>query len=76
MSFPARALMVKQFVACVANGRGEKFLVFRTGDDTRYLFRPVGPGSTLSTLSFPVRKADLRPEIRRMLANASGNATL
>lgn len=72
----APELQVKQFVACVANSTGLKFLVYRTGSDKHYLFQPVGPDKTVSTFSFPVRKADLRPAIRAMLNNGCGNATL
>ena len=70
-----RRLMVKQYVAIVQNQRGQKFRVFRTGDDKYYLFDPLIPGTDCSGLvPFPVRKTSLRREIASALAHGVGNS--
>lgn len=66
----APEMQVKQFVAEV-NGRfGSRWRVFRTGDDSFYLFvcaqNPV--------IVKPVRKTDLQPAVRRALAHGAGHA--
>ena len=70
MNFPPE-LQAKQYVAVVANGHGWRFRVLTTGSARHYLFQAldVGPPDP-----FPVLKADLQPEIRRMLARGCGNA--
>lgn len=70
-----RAYMVKQYVAVVQNSRGTKFMVFQTGDEKFYLFSPLDPsGCVAAGMQFPVRKTDLRGEIRSALAHGWGNA--
>jgi len=69
------ALQVVQFVAVVRGARGNRFVVFRTGDDAFYLFSRLDPSGLYCTgLSFPVRKAELHDDVRRALANGRGNA--
>jgi len=69
-------LGVKQFVAVVQNRRGGKFMVFATGSSKHYLFSPLDQYGCATCMSFPVLKANLRPEIRRALAHGWGNASL
>lgn len=70
-------LGVKQFVAIVQNSYGLKFMVFTTGDAKYYLFQTLDRhGCAIPDMSFPVRKADLRDDIRRALAHGWGNANL
>jgi hypothetical protein len=71
-----RAFQVKQYVAVVRNGWGNRFMVFRTGDDKFYLFVLVDSHGCFTELQFPVRKSDLRPEIRKALAHGWGNALI
>lgn len=66
---------VKQFVA-VVQGRHGRFMVFETGSSRHYLFAMVDPHNCLTGLSVPVLKADLQPEIKKMLRNGCGNTTL
>lgn len=68
-------LGVKQYVAVVA-GQWSRFMVFETGSSKHYLFSQLDPSGCATGLSFPVRKADLRPEIRSALRNGWGNAGL
>jgi hypothetical protein len=75
----ARRCGVKQFVAIVrSHATGKRFSVYTCGDDHYYLFTLMAsrePGDTRMTdLSFPVRRKDLRPEIRRALAQGVGNS--
>jgi hypothetical protein len=72
---PPPCLMVKQFVA-VVQGPFCKMMVFETGDPSRYLFSQLDPGGCQTGLQWPVRKADLRPDIRSALAHGWGNASL
>lgn len=67
-----KTYQVKQYVAVVKNRYGGRFMVFRTGDDRFYLFQPVAPDGCLATFQFPVRKADLRTDLRRGLAHGWG----
>ena len=69
-----RAYMVKNYVAVVQNRRGQKFMVFRTGDEKYYLFDPLRPDGTSGCVGFPVRKTCLRREIASALAHGWGNA--
>ncbi len=46
---------------------GVRFRVFTTGDDRYYLFDPLDEHDCSRCMSFPVLKADLKPEIRRAL---------
>ena len=71
-----RAYMVQQYVAVVQNRWGTKFMVFQTGDPKFYLFCPLSPEGTMSDFQFPVRKTELRREIRSMLNHGCGNAIL
>jgi hypothetical protein len=74
-----RRMMVKQYVAEVwsrsdlAPQFGQKWRVFCTGDDKFYLFQAIDRNGCATGLDVPVRKADLRPEVRRMLAHGVGN---
>jgi hypothetical protein len=65
---------VKQFVAVVRGARRNRFAVYATGDDKFYLFAQVCPAGYFTGLSFPVRKSELRDDVRRALANGWGNA--
>jgi len=69
-----RAYMVKQCVAVIRNQRGQRFRVFETGDEKYYLFDPLTPDDCSGCVQFPVRKADLRPDLRRALRNGWGNS--
>ena len=66
---------VKQFVA-VVQGRFGRFMVFETGAPGFYLFAQLYPGTLTQTgLQWPVRKADLRDDVRHGLANGVGYQT-
>lgn len=68
-------LGVMQYVAVVRSGTGQRFRVFRTGDSKFYLFDAlIGESGMSGGLQFPVRKSDLRADIRRALANGVGTA--
>lgn len=66
---------VAQFVAIV-KGTHSRFMVFRTGDSRFYLFAQLDPHGHATGLQFPVRKSELRDEVRRALANGWGNSGL
>jgi len=67
-------LQVKQYVVEL-NGRwGARFRVFTTGDDKYYLFDLLDPYGCSTTIQFPVRKADLKREVRSALAHGWGHA--
>jgi hypothetical protein len=68
-------MMVKQYVAVVAS-RWCRFMVFETQDARWYLFSQLDSGGCTTGLQFPVRKADLLPEVRRALVHGYGNASL
>lgn len=70
----APAYQVKQYVAEIANRRGQRFRVFETGDPKFYLFDPLTPDGCSGCVQFPVRKTDLRREIRSVLRNGRGHA--
>ncbi len=66
---------VKQYVAVVKNRWGNRFMVFRTGDDKFYLFQPVDADLCATSLpGFPVEKKRLVPDMKRALAHGWGNA--
>lgn len=67
---------VKQFVAVVQGSTRTRWLVFKTGSDKHYLFSQIDPNGCQTGLQVPVAKRDLKPEIRRALANGKGNASL
>ena len=69
-----RAYMVKQYVAVVRSRSGLRFRVFETGDPQFYLFDPLDRYDCSCCNAFPVRKSDLRPEIRRALRHGWGNS--
>jgi len=69
-----RQYMVKQYVAVVKSRTGQRFMVFRTGDEKYYLFDPIDKDGCSYCRGFPVLKADLRSEIRRALSHGWGNA--
>jgi hypothetical protein len=68
------AYMVKQYVAVVKSRTGQRFRVFETGDPKFYLFDPLDKDDCSGCIQFPVRKADLRPDIRRALSHGYGNS--
>ena len=67
-------LGVKQYVAVVANGWGQRFRVFTTGDPKFYLFDPIDEHGCSLCMGFPVRKSDLRKDLRSALAHGWGNS--
>ena len=71
----SRLYQVKQYVACVKS-RWARFMVFRTGDDKYYLFSQLDPNGCATGLQFPVKKSDLKPDIKRALAHGWGNCGL
>jgi hypothetical protein len=65
-------VQVKQYVA-VVDGEHGSFMVFETGDARFYLFAQLYPGGTTQTgLQWPVRKIDLRGDVRDGLAHGVG----
>ena len=68
-----RRYQVKQYVA-VVRSRWCRFRVFATGDARWYLFDQLDEHGCSTTLQFPVKKSDLKPEIRRALAHGWGNS--
>lgn len=74
MSAPeTRRWGVKQYVAEL-QGRWCRFRVFTTGDPAYYLFDALDPYGCSTGLQFPVRKAELRRDVRSALANGWGHA--
>jgi hypothetical protein len=74
MTFPPW-LGVTQYVAVYRNRWGQRFAVFRTGDDRYYLFSALlGESSMHGDVAFPVEKARLRDDLRRALAHRHGNS--
>lgn len=71
----APEIQIKQYVA-VVRGRWCRFMVFRTGDDRFYLFSALDRHGCQTGLQFPVRRSELRPDLRRALAHGVGNAGL
>jgi hypothetical protein len=71
----APEMMVKQYIAVVQNARGARWRVFTTGNPKFYLFSALAPDGTEGGLQFPVRKTDLRDDIRRMLQHGCGNTS-
>jgi hypothetical protein len=69
-------MMPKQYVAVVQNGDGKKFMVFETRDPRFYLFSTISKDGIQGGIQFPVRKSDLRDDIRRMLRNGCGNSNI
>ncbi len=70
-----RSFQVKQYIAIVKNSRGNRFQVFRTGDEQFYLFCQLYPEVDIATgLQIPIRKSDLRRDIRSALNHGWGNA--
>jgi hypothetical protein len=66
-------LQVKQYVAQIITKRGQAFRVFETGDAKFYLFDPLDqPDGCSMCNQFPVRKSELRTEIRRGLRHGWG----
>jgi hypothetical protein len=63
-------LQVKQWVAEVNGAFGSRWRVFRTGSDRHYLFQLVQN----TDIAVPVLRKDLRPDVRRALANGCGHA--
>lgn len=69
----APELQVKQYVAVVRSRTGQRFRVFKTGDDKYYLFDPIDAHGCSYCNAFAIRKTDLRSDIRRALAHGMGN---
>ena len=68
--------MVKQYVGVIQSPTtGQRFMVFKTGDEKYYLFSQLYP-ETLTTTGwqFPVLKKDLLPNYRRALSHGWGNS--
>lgn len=70
----SRAFMVKQYVTVVRNRRGQRFRVFETGDPKFYLFDPLDAWDCSGGIQFPVRKTELRADIRQALRHGVGNS--
>lgn len=67
MTGSRQEVQVKQYVG-VAEGAHGRFMVFETGSAQHFLFAQLYPGTLTQTgLSWPVRKTDLRAEVRRAL---------
>lgn len=73
MTFPLN-LQCKQYVAVVMGRFGIRFRVYTTGDDKFYLFDPLDAQDCSMCNALPVRKSDLKPDIRRALAHGYGNS--
>lgn len=71
----APEMQVKQYVA-VVQGRWSKLMVFETADPKFYLFSALDPNGCQTGLQWPVRKSELRREVRSALAHGYGNAIL
>ena len=81
-----RELMIKQHVGVVTGltawGTIARHRVFETGNPKCYLFCLLDPDGNDTTIHNPVRKADLKPAVRRALAygcsftSAAANAKL
>jgi len=69
-----RRYMVKQYIAVVQNRRGQRFMVFQSGDEKYYLFAPMDRDGCCATFQFPVRKTELRREMASALRHGWGNA--
>lgn len=63
-------MQVKQYVAEVSGQFGFRFRVFTTGSDRHYLF----VCAQTSAIQFPVKKTDLRRDVRSALASGRGRA--
>lgn len=74
MSGPA--VQVKQYVSVVANCRGRRFMVFKTGNDKFYLFCALDDQGFQTGLQFPVEKKRLRREFSSALRHGWGNASI
>jgi hypothetical protein len=61
----------KQYVA-VVRSRWGRFRVFTTGDERYYLFDSLDAHGCSTGLQFPVKKSDLRPDVRRALRHGCG----
>jgi hypothetical protein len=68
-------LQVKQYVAVIRNALG-RFRVFETGSGAHYLFVAIDANGCDHGVHVPVRKKDLRADVRRMLAHGVGNDCL
>ncbi len=70
------AYQVKQYVAVLQDPITRcRFMVFRTGEASTYLFSQLYPDTLTATgLQFPVRAKDLKPPYHRALAHGWGNA--
>jgi len=66
-------LMAKQYVAEL-KGRWCWFRVLESGDPKFYLFCALDTWGCDNGVHFPVRKTDLKPEVRRALRAGWGHA--
>lgn len=57
----------------VIQNEWNRFAIFEIGDEQFYLFALLDRRGSVTRLQFPVRKTDLRPEIRSALAHGWGN---
>ena len=64
-------MQTKQYVAKV-DGAFCSFRVFETGDAKFYLFSQLDANDCDTGLQFPVRKTDLRDDVRRALRHGYG----
>lgn len=62
---------VKQYVGQVVSSAGKVFQVLETGDARYYQFRLMRDGCD-TLLHFPVRKTELKMDVRRALKNVGG----
>jgi len=68
-----RRYQVMQYVAVVKSTWG-RFRVFTCGDLAFYLFSQIDPDGCDTGLQFPVKRSDLRREVRSALAHGWGNS--
>ena len=72
-----KSMQPKQFVAVVRNPKTDTlFMVFQSGDSRFYLFDPLDEHGCSRCMQFPVRKKDLKTDVRRALAHGYGNGSL
>lgn len=71
-----RRYMVQQYVAVVQSRFGQRFMVYRTGDDKYYYFDPLDRDGCSTCTGFPVQKTRLVRPLASALAHGWGNACL
>jgi hypothetical protein len=60
---------VKHYIGEVTDAHGQTFTVLESGNPKFYVFTPHSSPGVMSTMQIPVRKTDLKPEIRKALAH-------